>query len=287
MPEPSWDALARWGYPSADRIWDGAYWGLLSSTLVHLAMWHLAFNVYWLWTLGSAVERVLGWRKYSALLLAAAIVSSGVQLGVSGATGHGASGVVYALFGLMWASRRRVPAFAATLGERTVLLFLLWLVGCFVASQVGEVAIGNAAHASGLIFGVLVAQWDPSQRYRRGIQWATAAVVLVSLVPLFWNPWSGTWVSHRAYKAHVAGRYDEAIAGYRRSMELGADRVWGLQSLALAYLSKGSNQEYAAILTELRTVSQDAAAALEQEVREANRNGSGAAEAGASSSPDK
>ena len=41
----SWERLARWGYLPAPRIWDGAYWALLTSNFVHIALWHLAFNV--------------------------------------------------------------------------------------------------------------------------------------------------------------------------------------------------------------------------------------------------
>src|SRR5678816_3023082 len=121
--DQSWDILARWGYLPPHRIWEGAWWSLVSSAVIHLALWHVAFNVYWLWELGGAVERVLGPVRYLGFVLASAFVSSAVQLAVSGTTGHGASGVGYALCGLMGAARRREPAFLHALGERTAPLF--------------------------------------------------------------------------------------------------------------------------------------------------------------------
>src|SRR5678815_297016 len=54
--DQSWDILARWGYLPPHRIWEGAWWSLVSSAVIHLALWHVAFNVYWLWELDGAAE---------------------------------------------------------------------------------------------------------------------------------------------------------------------------------------------------------------------------------------
>jgi membrane associated rhomboid family serine protease len=42
----SWDGLEKWGYFSIGKILDGSFWGLVTSTFVHLELWHLAFNLY-------------------------------------------------------------------------------------------------------------------------------------------------------------------------------------------------------------------------------------------------
>jgi GlpG protein len=149
--------MARWGYLPADRIWGGEFWGLISSAFVHVALWHLVFNVAWLWRLGGAVERQVGSAKFLGFVLAAAFVSSAGQLLVSGNTGIGASGVVYALFGFMW-QRQDVPRFAEVLGRDTASLFFVWLILCLVATFAGFVNIGNTAHISGLIFGIMLAK---------------------------------------------------------------------------------------------------------------------------------
>ena len=38
----------------------GQLWRLVTSVLPHLDIIHLAFNLYWLWVLGTTVERVYG-----------------------------------------------------------------------------------------------------------------------------------------------------------------------------------------------------------------------------------
>lgn len=266
--QQSWESLATWGYVPADRVWDGAYWALISSAFIHLEIWHVAFNVYWLWVLGGAVERTLGPLPFAGLVLVSAIVSSSVQLGVSGSTGHGASGVVYTLFGLMWAARKRLPAFAQILGEKTAPLFWTWLVGCILATQAGIVQVGNGAHVAGLVLGLLAARWLVPGTPRRTLAIAgTGLFAVLSLLPLFWSPWSATWVGYRAYKAHVAGQYDTAIAGYRRSIALGGDRLWALENLAFAYHAKGAEKECAATLVEIRAADPAAAIKIEWELR--------------------
>jgi len=73
-------------------------------------------------------------------------------------------------------------------------------------------------------------------------------------------------VGYDAYKAHLAGDYDAAIAGYRRSISLGADRVWALENIAYAHYARGAEKEYAATLAEIRAADTAAAARVEAEV---------------------
>jgi len=207
--------------------------------------------------------------SYLGFVLAASFVSSSVQLGVSGSTGYGASGVVYALFGLMCASRESVPEFARALGGNTALLFWGWLLGCILATRAGIAGVGNGAHVAGLLFGLVVARLVILKTVRRTLALSgTALLVAVSLVPLFWSPWSSTWVGYKAYRAHVAGDYDAAIAGYRRSIALGGDGVWALENLAFAYRSAGATKEYEATIAELRTADAAAAAEVEADIGE-------------------
>lgn len=266
--EMSWEILAQVGYLPAPRIWEGAYWSLVSSAFVHIAAWHLLFNVYWLWTLGSVMERAVGPVKYLLFVLVAAAVTSAAQVGVSGTSGHGASGFLYAIFGFMWASRSAVPEFAAVVTEQTATLFWMWLVGCIVATWLDVVQIGNAAHVSGALLGAAAAQCFIVRTWRRGLAIAaTLAIVVGSFASLFWSPWSAAWVAHEAYKAHVAGDYDAAIVSYRRSMRLGFDRDWALKNLVYAYHSKHADKEFAATLEELRGHNPREAAALESELQ--------------------
>jgi rhomboid protease GluP len=250
--QSSWDQMAKWGYLPAERVWDGALWALVTSAFVHIEVWHLVFNLYWMWHLGGAVERELGSAKYLVLVLVLAFVSTAYQLAVSNDTGVGASGVVYGLLGLMWRSKEQVPRYAAVLGPETPALFIIWLVACLVATYAGFANIGNAAHIAGLALGVLIAEWRIRGRHRR---LAGATVGLLSglgLLATFSNPWSVEWLKHYAVKMHKAREYQVAAVTYERSLSFGSDSAWALHNLTLAYYSMGDSTRCVEALIRLR-----------------------------------
>jgi membrane associated rhomboid family serine protease len=262
--QSSWDQMAKWGYLPAERVWDGALWALISSAFVHMALWHLVFNLYWMWHLGGAVERELGSVKYLVLVLALAFVSSAYQLAVSSHTGFGASGIVYGLFGLMWRSKEQVRRYADVLGAETPAAFFIWLVACWVATYAGFANIGNGAHIAGLAMGVLLAEWRIRGRYRRV---AGAAAVLLSglgLVATYTNPWSVEWLEHHAMKMHRARQYEIAAVTYERSLSFGSDSAWAFHNLALAYYSMGDSTRCAEALRRLRAKAPTEADSLER-----------------------
>ena len=139
---------------TAAGIQTGNYWGLLTSVFTHVQLWHLFFNVYWLWILGGLLETGIGRLNWIVFFLTAAIVSSGAQYGISGNTGIGASGVVYAMFGFIWIGRGHYPSFQRIANKQNVILFLGWLIFCIIATRLNILRVGNAAHVAGLLFGV-------------------------------------------------------------------------------------------------------------------------------------
>jgi GlpG protein len=242
-PNPdTWDALAKWGAVPPDKVWKGAYWSLLSSALVHQAIWHLAFNLYWLWALGARLERAIGSGRYVLLVVGAAVVASGGQLAASGSTGIGASGVVYAIFGFMAVTRDRFPGFREVLSAQTIQLFLVWLVGCMMATYAGVWQVGNAAHLCGMLFGAAVAACFVLKYKRRLLLPGLAGLVFASILPLFWCPWSMIWLGLQGLRAYDAGEYDRAIGYYSRAIELEPNGAWGYYNRGISYLAAGDPQ---------------------------------------------
>lgn len=237
----SWESLAKWGYIPAISIWDGAYWALLSSVFVHFEIWHLAFNVYWLWVLGSRLEQAIRALPFLCFFIVSAFVSSSFELAVSDDTGIGASGVVYAIFGFMWVARNRLPQLKGAIDRRTINLFLLWLVGCVVVTYLGVWNVGNAAHVSGLLVGA-AASWHFVLRYKPPLTLAALlAIVVLAAIPLFWCPWSVTWLTDQAYRAHVAGRHNEALKLYSRIIRIDPDNAWAYQNRSDVYEELGQD----------------------------------------------
>ena len=259
----SWDAMRRWGHVPASDVWDGEWWGLVTSAFVHVEIWHVAFNVYWLWILGRVLEQAVGPVRWLLLCLSAAFVSSAAQLAWSDDTGIGFSGVVYAFFAFMWAARRRWPVFAEVVSRDTVSLFLVWLVLCVGLSATGVWNVGNAAHVAGLAYGASLGAAVAIQRRRVAAVAGAGALLVASIGVLFYAPWSQAWTCVQAYRLHADGDYDAAERHYLRARDLGAEPGWVLENLARLYAANGDRKKYDDALGRLREIDPAAARRVE------------------------
>lgn len=261
----SWEVVEHWGYFPDEVIWQGKPWALITSVFVHIDWMHCAFNLYWLWILGSCFEETLGSRRWLVFFLGAAWVSSSAELLLGGNSGIGMSGVGYALFGFGWIARKKLPPFAHIVDDRTVKIFLAWLVFCVVLTQLGMMQIANWAHVFGLAFGVAVAalfvlRWRP---------WIPAislcALAAISFIPLHWCPLSGDWTSLQATQAVDRNDFGTAVYWYQRSLDLGQDPVWVWSNLALAYGYQNKKPEYKKAIQELQKIDKGAAKDVEKD----------------------
>ena len=179
--------------PRALQIWRGAAWGLATSAFVHLAVWHIGFNMWWARDFGRLMEPAMGAARYLGFVLAAAVVSSAWQLLVSGETGIGFSGVVYAMFGWVVARRRSSRAYAAFANRATVLWMLGWLVLCIVLTLAHVWAVGNGAHVAGLAFGWILGTAFERPKLRPILGVAGALLLAGVVLSVAYMPWSPAW----------------------------------------------------------------------------------------------
>ena len=190
-----------WGALPAESIWSGGYGGLISTTFLHARLdqnpFHLLFNLLWLGRIGALVERTLGHLEWAVFFLGAAFVASGAELAFFSNDAIGMSGVVYALFGLVWGARRAVPVFGLIATDENVRFFLGWMVLCFVLTLMGMWNIANAAHAGGLLFGLAIAGLFFGKEAPAWKRLAAGAILLVliglAVLSVTYLPWSLRW----------------------------------------------------------------------------------------------
>lgn len=168
------------GAVSLGDLVNGRWWGLVTSAFVHLELWHIFFNMYWLVRFGTLMERGLGSVKTLSFFVLAAFVSSGWQLMMSPGGGIGFSGVVYAMGGFMWGAWPRFTGFLEGFTGSTLRWFLIWQGICFFLSWGNMIPIGNTAHISGMAFGFFVGLWA-CWGTKRGWQWLLAAAVMLAV----------------------------------------------------------------------------------------------------------
>jgi|GEM_PF-931461 len=159
------------------QVWEGQLWRPFTTTLLHGSILHAAFNIYWMITLGTAIENRINSARFLLFVVVVAYVSTMGQFYFVPDGVVGLSGVVYGLFGLMWVGRRYVPEWSWICNDDTVRLMLGWFLLCFVISYLG-MPIANLAHAGGLAMGATIAGAVYDRRNRR--LWGTGAALLIA-----------------------------------------------------------------------------------------------------------
>lgn len=157
--------------PGLGPILHGEVWRLVTPIFIHFGIWHLLFNMCWLYILGGAIERRRGRVRYLALLLATAVLSNLAEyfLGKIGSglplaslpretTFGGMSGVVYGLFGYVWMKARFQPELGLYIDHRNIIIMMGWFFLCMtplIRTFIPQ-GVANVAHAAGLLAGMLI-----------------------------------------------------------------------------------------------------------------------------------
>jgi membrane associated rhomboid family serine protease len=237
-----WEVYKRWGAPSSTDIFNGNYWGLITSNFLHTEIWHIAFNLYWLWILGKKIEFETSRMYFGILILTSAMVSSAGELAFSGSTGIGLSGIGYSLFGYIFLMGKTKEEYKNYLGKQTVNLFFVWLVVCIFLTQTETLAVGNAAHICGLLWGIVMAY---TSRLGTLKQWAIGVAVFTLIISsIFWTPFSTARLSHRAYELHSRKKVEEAIQIYTEILHREPDNEFAKGNLRQIEIQKLSQKAY-------------------------------------------
>jgi len=235
-PQPTYRIL----YSTPTELWTRwKWWGLLGAVFIHGGLLHLLFNCYWTWILGRLIERELGSGRYALLLLAGAWVGSAAELGVSGRVGVGLSGVVYALFGLMFVNRSHHADFARVLPRNTLYLLFGWLIACFPLTYAGVFNVANFAHVGGLVIGCVLGWAAYRNAGQKPAQFAAVAIGVVSFVPLLWSPQHEQWLVAKAYRALLDRDEDRALALLDRIRAKNPAHAWALRTEASLRWKRG------------------------------------------------
>lgn len=159
-----------------NSVLSGEVWRLVTPIFLHFDVFHLVFNMYWLFLLGRQIENRYGTFWFAMLVISAAVVSNFAQCVVPESVGGsapylrgqyfitpmgGMSGVNYALFGFMWMRIIYEPNCGLQLSQLTIFFLLGWLIFCMtpLAIQEFEINVANWAHAIGMLVGVIAGYW--------------------------------------------------------------------------------------------------------------------------------
>ncbi|HVW27781.1 MAG TPA: rhomboid family intramembrane serine protease [Polyangiaceae bacterium] len=141
------------GQPFA-HVLHGQVWRLITPIFLHLSFFHILFNMWWLFDLGTVIETRIGTARFAAVVLVSAALSNAAQYWYLPSPAFGGmSGVLYALFGYVWIRGKLDRGFGLQMPPSTAVILLGWMMLCFTG-LLGNVA--NGTHVAGLVAGCVM-----------------------------------------------------------------------------------------------------------------------------------
>lgn len=234
----------------------GEPWRLVISALPHVLdvgrfdVFHLPFNLYWLWVFGTRVEDVFGHVKALGLILLLAAGSAAAEYALFRG-GIGLSGVGYGLFALTWYLSRRDGRFSGAIDARTTQLMVGWFFLCIVAtaSRVWEVA--NVAHGVGALLGLLVGLAIAARRLSVRLLAGLGVPIVLAASWLGASTFrSRVNLAHDAHGSFAlgltalqAGRWEEGVRHYEDAVKMDPASAPAWYNLGIGYESSGRGRE--------------------------------------------
>ena len=138
------------------------YYRLISAAFLHVGILHIAVNMFYLYILGTPLERIFGWPRYLALWVTCAVGGNTLVYLVDGldANGVGASTAIFGLFAAYFLVARRAGA------DTTLIVVVIGI--SLVLSFLPGFNIGWLAHLGGLATGAVLGVVFVYVKDRRG-----------------------------------------------------------------------------------------------------------------------
>jgi rhomboid protease GluP len=149
------DWVATWGAKFGPAIRSGQLWRLVTPLLLHAGLLHLFANMYSLYAIGPAVERLFGTPRMLAFYLLAGVTGVTLSLAFSPYASVGASGAIFGLLGALGVflyRHRRTFGPASQVQLRQIALVALINLGLGLMP-----GIDNWGHLGGLLAGAALA----------------------------------------------------------------------------------------------------------------------------------
>lgn len=129
-------------------------WRLITPAFMHGNFVHIAFNLVMWWLIAQQIEKVRGVVELSVIVIISAMLSNFCQFYFTGPEFLGLSGVVFAIGGYCLSYAYFAKEQALELSQSLMfMLFVSLLIGFLFG---GALSIGNAAHVSGLVTGLIL-----------------------------------------------------------------------------------------------------------------------------------
>ena len=161
----------------------GQYYRLLTGMFLHGSIFHIFFNCYALYIIGSQIESFMGKTKYIIIYLFSGIMGSLFSMTFGGATASiGASGAIFGLMGaLLYFGYYYRVYLGNVLKSQIIPLILFNLILGFIIP-----GVDNFGHIGGIVGGLLITRAlgvkDKTTTFEKGNGWIMALIFTIFIV---------------------------------------------------------------------------------------------------------
>ena len=174
-----YDELVERFYVDGPSIRAGEYYRLLTGIFLHGNEWHLFFNCYALYVIGSQIENFLGRVKYIIIYLFAGLIGSLFSMTFTGNPSIGASGAIFGLMGALLYFGYYYRVYLGNVAKNQILPLILLNLGLGFFLD----GVDNFAHIGGLIGGIMITMAlgvkDKSSTFEKVNGWIIVGIFLV------------------------------------------------------------------------------------------------------------
>lgn len=234
---------ASFGAPYAVQIYNGQYWGLLTNSFLHITPIHFIANIIPFYFLSVFIERRMKSFYLLLIIITASITTSIWQLTLSNDAGTGLSGVN--LFLLCFIIGKGLTNKAFRIHKTYIALLPVALVFLIVFKYMFYFNIGIGALISGTTIGFLIGRASEFDLKKNTFK-LYSTCIFVSMIILFYSPWSAEWQYSKGYKLHMENKLISAEKFYIKAIKLDKNHVFAVENLKILRVEKISNQAYLA-----------------------------------------
>lgn len=155
--------------PWFEKIGQGELWRFVSPIFLHGDIFHLLFNMAWLYILGRQLELQLKGVRYLLFIIITAAFTNTAQYLISGPNFIGFSGVICAMLSFIWLRQKAAPWEGYQIQKSTFNFMMIFIFGMVALQSLAflleattghtiPTAIANGAHVAGLILGVILSK---------------------------------------------------------------------------------------------------------------------------------
>jgi membrane associated rhomboid family serine protease/Tfp pilus assembly protein PilF len=226
----------------------GDWWRLVTYMFLHGGIWHIAMNMWCLWSIGTLCESLYGPWTYAAVYLVTGVAGGLASVAWNpGVLSVGASGALFGLTGALIASIYLGEFSLSGISIRGTLISLIFFAGFSLYWGAVSSGIDNACHigglVSGLILGALIARIAPQPDSRRAavLALATLALTVAGVGVMRWR--GAPFRVERALESMSEKNPDRAIADLREVVRQQPNSARAHYALGSTYFGEGRLSE--------------------------------------------